>query len=127
MRTLLALSLLLTILACQKDELAGHDHAATATEPVRAQIAGGVQEVTIDVGAEYLPSQIHVQKGVPVRLKLVRSGKAGCGDEILVPALKLRKAVPDNATTIVDLPAPSGEAIEFTCGMKMMKGKLIVQ
>ncbi|MBA3440694.1 MAG: cupredoxin domain-containing protein, partial [Pyrinomonadaceae bacterium] len=76
--------------------------------------------------AGYTPSRIEVQKGKPIKLAFYRSDGENCGDEVVFPALNLRKKLPVGETTVVEVtPAESGE-LAFTCGMKMFRGTLVV-
>ena len=102
--------------------------AAASTVPVTATAGvDGVQEATIQVGGAYSPSAVVVTQGQPVRLKFHRADDKNCGGEVVFPALNVRKELPVGETVVVDLgPQKSGE-IAFTCGMDMMKGKLVVQ
>ncbi|HXG59512.1 MAG TPA: cupredoxin domain-containing protein [Thermoanaerobaculia bacterium] len=90
----------------------------------------GVKVRTIDIrisGADYTPAVVKVKKGETVRLAFTRDNKPTCGDEVVFPSLEIRRQVPVNRTVTVDLtPAKTGD-ISFTCGMKMMSGKIVVQ
>ena len=91
--------------------------------------AAGPKEFTVKVtGGEYLPASITVPKGQAVRIKFLRVADPSCGSEVVVPSLKLKKALPLNKPVYVDLPAQkAGTKIAFTCGMDMMKGSIVVQ
>ena len=133
----IALSLLLVISsACAKGEpVASHQTADEVHETPQASMApvtasagtDGVQEATIQVGSSYEPSSIVVKQGQPVRLKFHRADDKNCGGEVVFPALNLRKTLPAGETTIVELTPRQSGVLTFTCGMDMMKGKLVVQ
>jgi plastocyanin domain-containing protein len=89
--------------------------------------AGGVQEVTITVHGGYEPSEVRVQKDAPVRLIFDRQETSGCSEEIVIPDFGIRRFLPAFQKTAVELrPAPAG-SYEFTCGMSMLHGRLIVE
>ncbi len=87
----------------------------------------GLQEVKIIVKGGYSPDVIVVKKGVPVRLDFYRDETADCSDTIVFGDFKIRKPLPAFKTTAIEFtPEKEGEYV-FTCGMGMMRGKLIVR
>ncbi len=87
----------------------------------------GLQEVKIIVKGGYSPDVIVVKKGVPVRLDFYRDETADCSDTIVFGHFKIRKPLPAFKTTAIEFtPEKEGEYV-FTCGMGMMRGKLIVR
>lgn len=97
-------------------------------ETVRAQAtAGDLQVVDITVKGGYQPAAVVVSMGKPVRLNVTRREATTCGEELLFPAFGKRVYLPENQTIPVELvPQEPGE-YEFTCGMNMYRGKLIVR
>jgi plastocyanin domain-containing protein len=92
-----------------------------------AASAEGVQEATINVGGDYQPAAVLVKQGQPVRLNFYRADDKNCGGEVVFPELNIRKEIPVGQTTTVEFtPQKTGE-LAFTCGMDMMRGKVIVQ
>lgn len=86
-----------------------------------------VQEVKILVKGGYTPDVIVVKKGILVRLNFYRDETADCSDTIVFGDFKIRKPLPAFKTTAVEFtPEKEGEYV-FTCGMGMMRGKLIVR
>ena len=87
----------------------------------------GIQEVKIIVKGGYDPDVIVVKTGIPVRLNFFRDETADCSDTIVFGDFKIRKPLPAFKTTAIEFtPEKEGE-YEFTCGMGMMRGKLIVR
>jgi plastocyanin domain-containing protein len=88
---------------------------------------GGLQEVKIIVKGGYSPDVIVVKKGIPVRLYFYRDETADCSDTIVFGDFKIRKPLSAFKTTAIEFtPEKEGEYV-FTCGMGMMRGKLIVR
>ena len=88
---------------------------------------GGVQEIKITVKGGYDPDVLIVKKGTPVRLNFYRNETADCSDTIVFSDFNIRKPLPAYQTTAVEFtPEKEGEYV-FTCGMGMLKGKLIVR
>ncbi|MCG2814992.1 MAG: cupredoxin domain-containing protein [Candidatus Aminicenantes bacterium] len=96
------------------------------TKAVRVQDKG-IQEVQINVKGGYDPDVIEVKKDIPVRLNFYRDETADCSDTIVFSDFNIRKPLPAYETTAVEFtPEKEGEFV-FTCGMGMLKGKLIVK
>jgi len=86
-----------------------------------------LQEVKVVVKGGYDPDVIVVKKGIPVRLNFYRNETADCSDTIVFGDFNIRKSLTAFKTTPVELtPEKEGEYV-FTCGMGMLKGKLIVR
>lgn len=87
----------------------------------------GIQEIKVVVKGGYDPDTIVVKKGIPVRLYFYRNETADCSDTIVFGDFKIRKALPAFETTAIEFtPEKEGEYV-FTCGMGMMRGKLVVR
>ena len=89
--------------------------------------AGGLQTVTVVVQGGYKPDLIVARKGVPLRLVFDRRETSPCSDEIVLPEFGVRRALPAHAKTELTItPEREGE-FEFTCGMNMLHGKILVE
>jgi len=97
-------------------------------ESVAAQTtASGVQEIKITVKGGYSPDVIVVKEGVPVRLDFYRDETASCSEQVIFGDFRIARDLPAFKTTPVEFtPDKTGE-FTFTCGMNMMRGKLIVE
>jgi plastocyanin domain-containing protein len=89
--------------------------------------AGGAQEVTITVQGGYAPSEVRVKKDAPVRLVFDRQETSGCSEEVVIPDFGIRKFLPAFQKTTIELRPTTTGTFEFTCGMSMLHGKLIVE
>ncbi len=75
----------------------------------------------------YQPGSFKLKKGVPARVTFLRQTDEGCGTEIALPEYSIRRALPLNKpVTVAFTPTKTGE-FNFTCGMGMMRGKILVQ
>ena len=92
-----------------------------------AASAGGTQEVTIGVRGGYDPAQVRVRPGAPVRLVFYRQETSSCSEEVVIPELGIRKFLPAHRKTAVEIEPREAGTYEFTCGMGMLRGKLIVE
>ena len=74
----------------------------------------------------YEPKSIAAKKGQPVKLVFFREDGENCGEELVFPAMNIRRKLSVGATETVEFtPSEAGE-IKFTCGMDMLRGKVIV-
>ena len=89
--------------------------------------AGGLQEVTIGVRGGYDPAQVRVRAGSPVRLVFDRQETSGCSEEVVIPDFGIRRFLPAHAKTAVEITPREAGTHEFTCGMGMLRGRLIVE
>ena len=101
--------------------LAGRSSAAAATG------AGGMQEVTVVVQGGYSPSEVRVRRGAPVRIVFDRREKTGCTEEVVFPDFGIRRFLPPEERTAIELAPTAAGSYEFACGMGMFRGKVIVE
>jgi plastocyanin domain-containing protein len=92
-----------------------------------AGATGGVQEVTIVVHGGYSPSAIRVKAGAPVRLLFDRQETSSCSEEVVFSDFGIRSYLPANQSTAITVTPPTPGTYEFTCGMSMLRGKLIAE
>ncbi len=75
----------------------------------------------------YKPDSIRLLRGIPARITFVRQAEGTCGTEIVLPAQGIKRALPLNKPVVVTFtPNKSGE-FSFSCGMGMLRGKILVQ
>ena len=96
----------------------------TATAETRE---GGTQEVTITVQGGYEPAEVKLKRGIPARLVFDRQETSGCSEEIVIPDFGIRKFLPAFQKTTVELRPETPGSFEFTCGMSMLRGRLVVE
>ncbi|HXG93458.1 MAG TPA: cupredoxin domain-containing protein [Blastocatellia bacterium] len=97
-------------------------------EKVTAQVSeSGVQEINVTVKGGYSPDVIVVRKGMPVRLNFYRDETASCSETVVFGDFGIARDLPAFKTTPIEFtPDKTGE-FTFTCGMNMLRGKLIVE
>ncbi|TGE29349.1 cupredoxin domain-containing protein [Hymenobacter metallicola] len=89
--------------------------------------SGGVQQVDITVKGGYSPDVIEVERGRPVQLSFYRAEENSCSEELLFPDFSIRRALPAFQTTLVEVLPDKPGRFEFTCGMGMLRGSLVVK
>ncbi len=89
-----------------------------------AIVTSGSIDITVDGG--YQPESIVVPKGRTTQLRFTRKDPSSCLEEVVLGDFKIRRFLPLNKTTTIDItPQKKGEFI-FTCGMNMFHGVLKV-
>jgi plastocyanin domain-containing protein len=87
---------------------------------------GGLQRVRVEVKGGYTPSVVRVRAGVPVRLEFHRDETNTCTEEVVLPDFGIRTFLPAHRTTPVSF-TPAEGTYEFTCGMGMVRGKIVAE
>ncbi|MBN1206657.1 MAG: cupredoxin domain-containing protein [Myxococcaceae bacterium] len=114
----------ITFLLTPKDAQAVEPPAAPASAPEAE--AKAVQEVTITVAGGYEPSEVKLKKGVPARLRFIRKDTGGCSEELLIPDFGVKQTLAGLSETVVEFTPDKPGTFPFTCGMRMLKGQLVV-
>lgn len=99
-----------------------------AAHAVSAQVgAAGQREVAVVVRGGYSPATIRAVAGQPVRLVFDRQESSSCSEEVVFPAFGLRRFLPENQKTTLEITPPAPGTYEFTCGMGMLHGRVIAE
>lgn len=89
--------------------------------------ASGFQEIKVTVKGGYAPDVIVVKKGTPVRLDFFRDETSSCSEQIVFGDFGIAKDLPAFKTTRIEFTPEKAGEFTFTCGMNMLRGKLIVE
>jgi plastocyanin domain-containing protein len=87
----------------------------------------GVQEIKVTIKGGYSPDVIVVQKGKPVRLNFYRDETSSCSEQVIFGDFQIARDLPAYKTTPVEFTPDRAGEFTFTCGMNMLRGKLIVE
>lgn len=97
-------------------------------EPVAARNgAGGLLEIDVAVRGGYQPGTIVAKAGQLLRLNFTRREASACGEEVVLPEFGRRAHLPENQVVSIEIVPDKPGEYEFTCGMSMYRGKIIVQ
>lgn len=89
--------------------------------------AGGIQEVNVTVKGGYAPNTIVVKQGRPVRLNFYRDETSSCSEQVVLGDFGIARDLPAYKTTPVEFTPEKAGEFTFTCGMNMLRGKLVVR
>ena len=87
----------------------------------------GVQEVGITIKGGYTPAVVRAKQGVPLRLVFDRQETSSCSEEIVLGDFGIRRFLPAFQKTVVELTPRQPGRFDFTCGMGMLHGTLVVE
>jgi plastocyanin domain-containing protein len=87
----------------------------------------GVQEVGITIKGGYTPAVIHARQGVPLRLVFDRQETSSCSEEVVLGDFGVRRFLPAFEKTVVELTPREPGRFDFSCGMGMLHGTLVVE
>jgi plastocyanin domain-containing protein len=101
--------------------------AAEGPAASAAGAAGGTQEITVAVRGGYDPATIRVRAGRPVRLVFDRQETSGCSEEVVFGDFGIRRFLPPHQKTVVEITPATPGTYEFTCGMSMLRGRVVAE
>ena len=87
----------------------------------------GMQEINVTVKGGYSPDVIVVRRGMPVRLNFYRDETASCSERVIFGDFGIARDLAPFKTTPVEFTPDKNGEFTFTCGMNMLRGKLIVE
>jgi plastocyanin domain-containing protein len=74
----------------------------------------------------FSPATVTLRAGTPARLTFVRTTDQTCATEVVVPFLKIKRALPLNTPVDVEFTPAKAGTVDFACGMGMFKGTVVV-
>lgn len=102
--------------------------SACGSGDASAPPSDGRPEIAITVDADgYEPARATAPAGQPVRVVFTRTSDEGCGQQLVIPDLDIRRDLPLNQAVAVDLTMPASGTLRFTCGMDMYEGSLVAE
>ena len=84
------------------------------------------QDLHVRVKGGYDPDLLVAPAGEPVRITFHRSESAPCSQEVIFPAFGMRALLPEGEAVTLELPPAQPGEYEFSCGMGMLRGRLLV-
>lgn len=84
-------------------------------------------EVDITVSGGYSPEVISIPKDKLTKINFIRTDPTDCLEEVVLGDFKIKKHLPLNQKVTIEVtPQKIGE-FNFTCGMNMYHGKIVVK
>jgi len=93
----------------------------------KVNIVFATDQIDILVDGGYKPERIAIPYGKTTKLVFHRKDSSSCLEEVVIANFKVRKFLPLNEKIEIKIsPTEKGE-FDFSCGMGMFHGKLIVK
>lgn len=90
-------------------------------------VGSSIPEIAVIVNGGYSPAIITVPAGRPVRLVFDRQETSSCSEEVVFPDFGIKRFLPAFQRTTIEITVPAAGSYEFTCGMSMLRGKLVAE
>jgi len=90
-------------------------------------MAKNIQKVNITVAGGYQPNIVNLEKGVPAQLTFTRTNAQGCLDVVHSKDLNFETDLPLNDAQTVEIPTDKAGEFNFSCGMDMFSGKVVIK
>jgi RND family efflux transporter MFP subunit len=88
----------------------------------------GAQAVTVRVtDTGFQPNRIELKRGIPARLTFVREIEETCATSVMIPEFNIKQDLPLKEPVLLEFTPAKAGAFDFTCGMKMLTGKIVVR
>lgn len=92
------------------------------------EIEAGFQVATVAVTAKgFQPDTVNLKRGIPARVTFVREIEETCATAVVIPEYNIKRDLPFKESVVVDFTPSKKGVFDFTCGMKMLSGKIVVR
>ena len=96
-------------------------------KPTEKDESAARKEVRVRVlDGSYLPDSILAEAGIPLRIVFRREETSPCSEQVVFPAFGKSATLPVGKDVVVDLRPDAPGEYEFTCGMGMLRGRIVV-
>lgn len=101
-----------------------HHPQGTSGEQPKAEVQAITVRVT-DKGFD--PNRINLNRGILTRLTFVREIEETCATSVMIPEFNVKQDLPFKEPVVVEFTPAKAGVFDFTCGMKMLSGKIVVR
>ena len=102
--------------------------ATTFALPLTAKPRPRLQKFTVKITEQgFEPISLTLRRGVQARITFLRMTDRTCATEVVIRDFGIKRDLPLNQPVVVTLTPKTKGEFSFTCGMNMMRGKLIVR
>lgn len=92
----------------------------------KEDIVAAKDEIDIIVEGGYSPETIQIPIGKMTKINFLRKDPSSCLEEVVLSDFKIRKYLPLNKKVAIEITPEKEGRYQFSCGMNMFHGKLIV-
>lgn len=85
------------------------------------------QEVEVMVNGGYVPNTVVLKQGVPASIVFNRQDPSGCFSHVVFPDFGVNEELPVNEKHAIEIDTSKPGEYQYTCGMNMFFGKVVVK
>ncbi|MDQ5957065.1 MAG: hypothetical protein QG614_36 [Patescibacteria group bacterium] len=97
------------------------------TDAIEAKIKNNTQEVEIVVSGGYTPNIVVLQKDIPAKIIFNRKDTSNCFNEVVFPDFGIKEQLPINEAFPIEIDTKNAGEYQYSCGMNMFHGKIIIK
>ena len=97
------------------------------TDATSAIIKDGHQHVTVTVSGGYSPETVVFERDVPATVTFRRKDSSSCLNEVIFPDFGISEKLPVGEDFAIDIPTDTPGEFQYSCGMRMFFGKVIIK
>lgn len=132
LKTIAATASLAALVALPKLALAQHDHGGMghqmAGDHAASMTAKAGQAIEVAVTSDgFVPANIKVKQGQPVKLVVTRKTERTCATEIVIKDQGINQKLPLNQAVVVEFTPKKAGQLRYACGMDMISGVIMVE
>lgn len=90
-------------------------------------MAEKVQKINVTVAGGYQPEVVNLKQGVPAEITFTRTKDQGCLDVVHSQDLNFETKLPLNEAETVQVATDQAGEFNFSCGMDMFFGKVVIK
>lgn len=83
-------------------------------------------QVVVMVDGGYAPNAVQARVGVPLKIIFDRRDNSSCSEEVVMPEFGVKRYLPTGERTTVEITPTKIGRFDFTCGMGMLHGTVVV-
>lgn len=117
-----------TVTTSQGNLVAASTDSPRMSTHVASKREAEAQSAAISVTEKgFEPASVTLQAGAPARLIFTRKTDATCAKEVVFPDFNIKKALPLNQPVTVEFTPKKSGALNYACGMNMLRGQVVVR
>lgn len=97
------------------------------TKETRAGVSNNRQSVEVTVSGGYSPGTVVLQQNTPAQLVFHRKDPSSCFNEVVFPDFGIHETLPVNKKYPVNIDTSKAGEYQYSCGMNMFHGKVIIK
>lgn len=92
-----------------------------------AQVNNHEQHATIVVKGGYSPNTLILKQGIPAKVSFNMQDSTACLSHVVIEKLGIDRDLTQQQITTVEIPTDQKNEFDYTCGMNMFHGKIIIK